>query len=216
MGEAFKLLPGRYDQGIGVDISLAMLSRAQAAIADASVVFVQGDATLLPIADGCANLVMSLGGIHHVNDRTALFKEIARVLKPGGRFIYREPVNDFALWRWLRAAIYRLSRMLESETERPLRRVDTAKALAAAGLVSTVWKTHGFLGFCLFMNSDVLIFNRLFRFVPRIAAITRAAARFDDWVLRRPGLGDAGLQVVGVADRPRQSLLQHGRTGSLP
>jgi hypothetical protein len=41
----------------------------------------------------------------------------------------------------------------------------------------TSWKTYGFLGFCLLMNSDVLIFNRLFRFIPGIRAITRAFAR---------------------------------------
>jgi len=203
MGEAFKLLSTRYDRGIGIDISQAMLSRAQVATADAPVTFVQGDATRLPIVDGCADMVVTLGGIHHINDRAALFKEVARVLKPGGRFVYREPLNDFALWRWLRAAIYRISPMLDAQTERPLRRTETAKALAQAGLVSTRWTTHGLLGFCLFMNSDVLVFNRLFRFVPRISAIARAAAKFDDWALRLPGLRSAGLQVIGVAEKPK-------------
>jgi ubiquinone/menaquinone biosynthesis C-methylase UbiE len=202
-GEAFKILSGRYERGVGIDISLAMLSRAQEANAGAPVTFLQGDATRLPFADGSVDLVMTLGGIHHVNDRVALFKEIARVLKPGGRFIYREPVNDFALWRWLRVAIYHLSPMFDTETERPLTFADTTRALAEAGLVSVRWKTYGFLGFCLFMNSDVLIFNRLFRFVPGIAGITRAAARFDEWALQRPSLAAAGLQVIGVAERPR-------------
>jgi ubiquinone/menaquinone biosynthesis C-methylase UbiE len=203
MGEAFQLLSGRYERGVGIDISLAMLTRARAANAGASVTFVQGDATCLPLADDCVDLVMTLGGIHHINDRTTLFKEIARVLKPGGRFIYREPVSDFALWRWLRAAIYRLSPMFDADTERPLTFVETVPALTQAGLVSARWETCGFLGFCLFMNSDVLIFNRLFRFVPGIAPITRTAAKIDKWMLRLPGLADAGLQVIGVAHKPR-------------
>ena len=51
------------------------------------------------------------------------------------------------------------------------------------------------------MNSDVLVFNRLFRFIPGIRALTRLAAKFDDWTVRMPGLRRAGLQVVGVAEK---------------
>ncbi len=78
--------------------------------------------------------------------------------------------------------------------------------LSDAGLVCRAWRTHGFLGFCLFMNSDVLVFNRLFRFVPGIRGLTRLAARLDDWTLRLPGLAGAGLQVVGDAEKPVQAM----------
>jgi hypothetical protein len=53
------------------------------------------------------------------------------------------------------------------------------------------------------MNSDVLVFNRLLRFLPGIREITRWAARVDGWTLKLPGLAGAGLQVVGVAEKPR-------------
>lgn len=142
-----------------------------------------------------------LGGIHHVPDREQLFKEIARILKPGGRFVYREPVSDFPLWRGLRAIIYRLSPMLNHETERPLLYEETVPLLEQVGLRSLRYDTFGFLGFCVFMNSDVLFFNRLFRFVPGIRTITRASARLDDMLLKLPGLKRAGLQVVGVAEK---------------
>ena len=63
------------------------------------------------------------------------------------------------------------------------------------------WKTYGFLGFCFLMNSDVLVFNRVFRFIPGIRALTRIAIKFDDWTVRMPALRHAGLQVVGWAHR---------------
>jgi SAM-dependent methyltransferase len=154
-----------------------------------------------------------LGGIHHVNDRRRLFAEIARILKPGGRFYFREPVSDFFLWRWIRAVVYRLSPILDHDTERPLLYRETVPLLADCGLACRVWRTHGFLGFCLFMNSDVLFFNRLFRFIPGIRRVTRFFAGLDDWTLRLPLMGRAGLQVVGAAvKQTRQSADRATRT----
>jgi SAM-dependent methyltransferase len=198
-GEAFTLLGDRIECGVGVDISPSMLGEAVRCHPGERFCFVQGDATTLPLADASFDAVYMLGGIHHVGDRRKLFSEIGRILKPGGRFYFREPVSDFILWRWLRAIIYRLSPILDHVGERPLRYHDTVPVLAEAGLDCGIWRTHGFLGFCLFMNSDVLFFNRLFRFVPGIRAITRAAAWLDDRILRFPLMSRAGLQVVGVA-----------------
>ncbi len=78
--------------------------------------------------------------------------------------------------------------------------------LAAAGLNCLTWKTYGFAGFCLFMNSDVLVFNRLFRFIPGIRSITRASIALDRWTVSLPPLRRAGLQVIGVAVKPKDSL----------
>jgi ubiquinone/menaquinone biosynthesis C-methylase UbiE len=199
-GEALQLFEGRYAQAVGVDISLSMLLGAPAR--RGRVTLVQGDATMLPLAGNAFDSVVMLGGIHHVRDRATLFREIARILKPGGRFIYREPVSDFALWRWIRAVVYRVSPALDHTTERPLLHEETVPVLEQVGLASRRWVTVGFFGFCAFMNSDVLVVNRLFRFVPGIRAITRAAANLDDWLTRRPALARAGLQVIGVAEKP--------------
>lgn len=201
-GEAFRLLGGRIRAGLGVDVSLAMLEAAQRDLGDERFTFVQGDATSLPVADASYDNVVMFGGIHHVNDREKLFSEIFRILKPGGRFYWREPVSDFFLWRWLRGAIYRLSPALDHETERPLLYEETVPVLARAGMTLQRWETCGFLGFCLFMNSDVLVFNRAFKYIPGIRGITRAFARLDEWTLQLPGMARAGLQVIGVAGKP--------------
>jgi SAM-dependent methyltransferase len=143
------------------------------------------------------------GGVHHVPARVALFAEIARILKPGGRFLFREPVSDFILWRALRWLIYRLSPMLDHRVERPLTYKETVPALAQAGFRDVQYRRHGLLGFCLFMNSDVLVVNRLFRFIPGIRRLVRLSTALDEAMLQIPGLRRAGLQVIGVARKPR-------------
>lgn len=200
-GEALMLVGDRVARGVGVDISAAMLRSARAEHTAPRLSFVQGDATRLPLASDSFDSVFMLGGIHHVNDRAVLFAEVARILKPGGMFYFREPVSDFFLWRWLRAVIYRLSPALDHETERPLRAAETLPVLEAAGLTRRHWSTHGFLGFCLFMNSDVLIVNRWLRFLPGITAVTRASTHLDEALTSLPLLRDAGLQVIGAAEK---------------
>lgn len=200
-GEAFSLLKDRIDNGIGVDVSLSMLQVAASAL-PSQFCFVQGDATMLPFSDASFDNLLIFGGIHHVNNRKQLFNEAFRVLKPSGKLYWREPVNDFFLWRWLRTLIYKFSPALDYETEHPLRYEETVSELKNAGFELKYWKTAGFIGFCLFMNSDVLVFNRLFRFLPGIRAITRVAVNLDKMVALFPGMSKAGLQVIGVAQKP--------------
>lgn len=201
-GEAFQLYRQGISCGVGVDISTQMLAVAKRKLAESQLYFVQGDATMMPLESGSFDTVFMLGGIHHVNDRQKLFSEVKRILKPGGRFIWREPVSDFWLWRLLRAIIYRVSPILDHATERPLLYSETVPVLERVGLKPETWRTVGFLGFCLFMNSDVLYFNRLFRFIPGIRLMTRVFIAFDDFICRFPGWTRSGLIVVGCARKP--------------
>lgn len=199
---AIDLLGARAARLVAVDVSLKMLENAMAANpAATNVSFVQGDATAVPLADGVADSVVMLGGIHHVPDRARLFSEVARILKPGGIFLWREPVDDFLPWRLIRRVVYRVSDALDADTERPLRRAEIEPLLEGIGLRLKRWRTAGFFGFCLFMNSDVLVFNRAFRFLPGIRAITRASTVLDDAVLALPGMAGAGLIAVGRAEK---------------
>lgn len=201
-GELLTLSPLEFSRGVGVDLSISMLEAGQEHHQNAEhFTFVQADATQLPFEDNSFNAVFIFGGIHHVPEREALFKEVFRVLLPGGRFYFREPVSDFILWRMIRSVVYAVSPALDADTERPLVWGETVPVLESAGLRLQSWKTYGFLGFCFFMNSDVLVFNRLFRFIPGIRSITRLAARLDDLMLKIPGMSNAGLQVIGVAEK---------------
>jgi len=57
---------------------------------------VNGD---LHLADDSVDLVTSLGVLHHVPNVSHLLGEFARVLKPGGMFIVREPCSSMGDWR---------------------------------------------------------------------------------------------------------------------
>lgn len=73
---------------IGVDMTPAMLAKARANAALltlSNLEFRQGYAEELPIPDGAADVVISNGVINLSPDKEAVFREIARVLKPGGR-----------------------------------------------------------------------------------------------------------------------------------
>jgi 2-polyprenyl-3-methyl-5-hydroxy-6-metoxy-1,4-benzoquinol methylase len=73
---------------IGVDMTEAMLEKANAAKAQVGLgqlEFRHGYAESLPISDGWADLVISNGVINLAPDKDRVFKEIFRVLRPGGR-----------------------------------------------------------------------------------------------------------------------------------
>jgi SAM-dependent methyltransferase len=73
---------------IGVDMTPAMLEKARANIAGlglTNVEFRQGYMEELPIDDGTADVVISNGVVNLSPDKESVFREIARVLKPGGR-----------------------------------------------------------------------------------------------------------------------------------
>jgi SAM-dependent methyltransferase len=75
-------------RAIGVDMTPAMRERATAgalACGFDNVDVRDGDATALPIDDSAVDVVISNGVLNLVPDKPRAVREIARVLKPGGR-----------------------------------------------------------------------------------------------------------------------------------
>jgi SAM-dependent methyltransferase len=78
-------------QAVGLDLSTEMLRYAQDAATETgtSVPLVQADATRMPFADGSFDLACSaFGAVPFVADSASVMREVARVLRPGGRWIF--------------------------------------------------------------------------------------------------------------------------------
>jgi ubiquinone/menaquinone biosynthesis C-methylase UbiE len=96
---------------IGVDMTPEMLERSTAMAAKLdlhNVEFRQGLIEDLPIEDGWADLVISNGVINLCPDKIGVYRQIFRVLRPGGRFtiadiclerpVPEEALRDIDLW----------------------------------------------------------------------------------------------------------------------
>ena len=73
---------------IGIDMTAAMVAKARAnaaAMGAANVEIVEGLVERLPLSDESVDVVISNGVIDLVPDKDAVFAEILRVLRPGGR-----------------------------------------------------------------------------------------------------------------------------------
>ncbi|WP_309050958.1 class I SAM-dependent methyltransferase [Streptomyces sp.] len=68
----------------GLDLSPGMLARARARLGDRVAV---ADAGRLPVRDGVVGQAVSTWLLHAGPDRRAVFSEVARVLRPGGRWL---------------------------------------------------------------------------------------------------------------------------------
>ena len=76
---------------VGLDLSAGMLRHAMtgAARTGISVPLVQADAGALPFADASFDVACSaFGAVPFVSDSAAVMREVARVLRPGGRWVF--------------------------------------------------------------------------------------------------------------------------------
>jgi SAM-dependent methyltransferase len=75
-----------------VEISLAALS----SLARHGGFVTQGSAEVLPFPDAAFDLVMAMDIIEHVEDDESVFRELARVIRPGGTLVLSSPLHPDA------------------------------------------------------------------------------------------------------------------------
>jgi SAM-dependent methyltransferase len=185
-GENSLLLARRGAKVIGVDISESLLALAQRRLevngcAGAAVRFLPASAHRLPIPDASIDVVLGIAVLHHL-DLDATSKEVFRVLRPGGRAIFEEPVRDSQIFRAVRKLIpYRAPDV--SPFERPLTTPELERFAGPFQLTN--------------LRRFRLPFVSLVQIAPIFRRWVNAASRLDGWLLRRfPGLSTLSSVTV--------------------
>ena len=126
--------------GLDISESLIALARERLAANDVQPTarFVAGSAHDLPFQSNSVDVVFGIAILHHL-DLRLVAPEVHRILKPGGRAIFQEPVRNSAVLRFVRSLIpYRAPDI--SPFERPL----TDSELATFGQSFSTMRVRAF------------------------------------------------------------------------
>ena len=113
---------GTFGKIMAVDLTPEMLRQAGPRCAAAGAALVLADARRLPLPAAAADAVFAAGLVSHLPDAEAGFRELARVIRPGGRLVLFHPSGRAAL----AARHGRTLRPDEPLAEGPLRRLTAA------------------------------------------------------------------------------------------
>ena len=92
-GNLYATIGGSPKVLIGVDISPGALKMAK----ECGYMPLLADAQNIPLADGCADLVVANATIHHCDDMARVLAEAARLVKPGGLLVTDKDAQSTAL-----------------------------------------------------------------------------------------------------------------------
>lgn len=122
--------------------------------------YVVADATRLPFRDGTFSHTVSSEVLEHIKEDRLALKELARVMRPGGRLVVTFPHRKFYFTmddRFVRHfRRYELAEMVERLEEAGLRPIATQKVLGPLDKLG--------------INAAILLFSMARRFLPGIAS----------------------------------------------
>lgn len=103
VGAPAKYLYGRYQQYIGIDQSYELIKAGQQFTQGlAHVTFLVANAKTTGLLDNTADVVLSIGALHHMTELPQVLAELQRIAKPGAFLALIEPQNGNPLVQLLR------------------------------------------------------------------------------------------------------------------
>ncbi|MBP9943214.1 MAG: ubiquinone/menaquinone biosynthesis methyltransferase [Desulfomicrobium sp.] len=136
---------------LSMDFSRAMLCRGKEKVARQPAIFpVQADGRLLPLPDACVDTVTIAFGIRNILPRTEAYREILRVLAPGGRLCILEfGTGQARIWQgaynfYLGTVLPRIGRFFSKNPEAYQYLADTILAFPNASVLAAELRDAGF------------------------------------------------------------------------
>ena len=139
----------------GFDYSLPLVERV---LADNPTLRVEhADVTrfALPDTEPRYDLIMLLGGLHHVYKHTGdVVRQLRGALREGGYFINLEPTHNFKPLHWVRESIYKRNPLFDDQTEQGFWLSDLDRFFIDSGykLIDQIYP--GLLTYVLYYNPD--------------------------------------------------------------
>ena len=173
---------------VGIDLCARAVRQARREHPDTS--WMVADATSLPFAEACFDVVAFSSVLHHVPDFAVALEEAFRVLRPGGVVFSFDPNlwhPAMALLRHPQSPLYQSHGV--SPNERPLTERQLRKAFLSAGFPAPCVEAHSGIGYRELPVRSLAPFVRWFNSV--------------DLLVERVGLGRAfGTFLIGSARKP--------------
>jgi demethylmenaquinone methyltransferase / 2-methoxy-6-polyprenyl-1,4-benzoquinol methylase len=136
---------------LSMDFSLPMLCRGKNKVSSQPSIFpVQADGRALPLPDGCVDTVTIAFGIRNILPRTDAYREILRVLAPGGRLCILEfGTGQARIWQgaynfYLGTVLPRIGRFFSKNPEAYQYLADTILAFPHAPVLAKELRDAGF------------------------------------------------------------------------
>ncbi|MBN2056968.1 class I SAM-dependent methyltransferase [bacterium] len=176
----------------GFDLCMEMM---QAAVPETceQVRFCQCDGEFLPYRAHVFDVAISRGLLHHLENWQGAVREIHRILKPGGLFIFSEPAEGNSLIRRLRRIVYKSSAQFDDD-DYGITSEQIDSLLGTGGFEKVALEPFGFLAYVLAGFPDAI---PVVTSLPRSRDIARGLVRLDRGLARTPLLRRFSLHLLG-------------------
>lgn len=175
----------------GLDFQAELLEDARTGYAGR----VEGDVHRMPLRDGGFAAVVAANTLHHVADAPAALREIARVLRPGGRLVAYDP-RALAPLELLKRVLRRGDKAFTAD-HRAFRPAEYAALIEGAGFTVEAVVGRDHVGPLVAAGLDLLHAGRIGVSQP-VAALLASA---DAAIARLDARGVMGLMVLALARR---------------